>query len=366
MRLTGVRRKRDVRHRSRAPRNGGKQERQVRMALSDIVRKIEDSPRSTKVAVVSLGIAVIAVGVAIFAVMDQSDSESEPASPVVRVSAAPTATSVPSPAPRPTPVPTNTPAPTATPQPTATPLPAETPLPTATATPDVSDYFVILHQGRRLGDGIGAIAFYAEYPFRKKKAEGSITSFHNEDFYLDYLVKERIITPKQKDDYFNGEPIQKISLVAIGTATLKLKENDPYNFGRLRIGDPEYILYYADESAVGSSSGGGISLEGDDGYVRISDGRVSVSAVDGDGNATTVELEGVGAQELLDYWLSENKITIEQRNQYGETGQLEFSLKDGVDLFDFGYSSDVEFYTGMDREAQDVIINEILPLFAGD
>ena len=127
------------------------------------------------------------------------------------------------------------------------------------------------------------------------------------------------------------------------------------------------MTHYADVSAVGSSSGGGgISLEGDGGYVSISDGRVSVSAVDGDGNATTVELEGVGAQELLDYWLSENKITIEQRNQYGETGQLEFSLKDGVDLFDFDYSSDVEFYTGMDKEAQDMIINEILPLFAGD
>ena len=98
-------------------------------------------------------------------------------------------------------------------------------------------------------------------------------------------------------------------------------------------------------------------MEGDGGYVSISDGRISVSAVDADGNATTVELEGVSAQELLDYWLSENKITIEQRNAYGETGQLEFSLKDGVDLFDFDYSSDIEFYTGMDKEAQDMIIN---------
>ncbi len=340
------------------------------MALSDLIRKIEDSPGSTKVAVVASAIAVATTGLAIFAFMSQSDSNSDPASPVVRVAAAPTATSVPSPTPRPTPVPTSTPAPTATPQPTATPLPTETPLPTATATPDVDDYFVILHQGNILNDGIGVIAFYAEYPFIEYKLKGSDYVFHNEDFYLDYLVKERVITSEQKNDYINGDPIQKISLVAISTATWKLKENDPYNFGKLRISVEEYLLHYADKSAVGSGGGGSvggkISLEGDSGYVTISDGKISVSAVDPDGNATTVELEGVGAQELLDYWLSENKITIEQKNQYGETGQLEFSLKDGVDLFDFDYSSDVEFYTGMDQEAQDVIINEILPLFAGD
>ena len=337
------------------------------MALSDLIRKIEDSPGSTKVAVVASGIAVAAVGVAIFAVMDRSDSNPESSSPVVRVAAAPTATSIPSPTPRPTPVPTSTAAPTATPQPTATPLPTETPLPTATATPDVSDYFVILHAGKNLSDGSGGIIkYYASYPFDTKG--GASVPFYEEGFYLDYLVKERVITSAQKDAYFKGEPIQKIPLVSIGTATWKLSENDPYNFSKLRLGATEYMFHYADKSAVGSSSGGGggISLEGDGGYVSISDGRVSVSAVDADGNATTVELEGVGAQELLDYWLSENKITIEQRNQYGETGQLEFSLKDGMDLFEFDFSSDVEFYTGMDKETQDMIINEILPLFAGD
>ena len=154
------------------------------MALSDLIRKIEEAPGSTKVAVFASGVAVVAVGVAIFAVMDQSDSESEPASPVVRVAAAPTATSVPTPTPRPTPVPTSTPAPTATPKPTATPLPTETPLPTATATSDVSDYFVILHQGNILNDGIGVVSFYAEYPFREHRLEGSEFVFHNEDFYF--------------------------------------------------------------------------------------------------------------------------------------------------------------------------------------
>ena len=342
------------------------------MALSDLIRKIEDSPRSTKVAVVSLGIAVAAVGVAVFAVMNQSDSNPDPANPVVRVAAAPTATSVPSPTPRPTPLPTSTPAPTATPQPTATPLPTETPLPTATPTPDVSDYFVILHIGPSLSDDLGVIEYYASYPFHKN-VRGGVNYFEQEDFYLEYLIIEEVITSAQKDAYFKGEPIQ-IPLVSIATATYKLFENDPFNASRVSAGyiDEDYLLHYADKSAVdagsgdGDALGGGISLEGDGGYVSISEGKISVSAVDADGNTTTVDLEGVGAQELLDYWLSENKITIEQRNQYGETGQLEFSLKDGVDLFDFDYSSDVEFYTGMDKEAQDMIINEILSLFAPD
>ncbi len=339
------------------------------MALSDIVRKIEESPGSTKVAVVFVGIAVATTGLAIFAFMSRPDSNSEPASPVVKVAnAAPTATSVPSP----TPVPTNTPAPTATPQPTATPLPTETPLPTATATPDASDYFVILHHDSTLNNDIGEIAYYASYPFNKNVRGGILDYFYKESFYLEYLRKEGVITSEQKNAYFNGEPL-KIPLVSIATATNELFEKNPHDASKLRLLAPEYLLHHADKSSSDSnednSSGvldGQISLETDEGYVTISDGKVSVSAVDEYGNTTTVDVEGVGVEALLDYWLSENKITIEQRDEYGRAGQVEFSLKDGVDLFDFDYSSDVEFYTGMDREAQDVIINEILPLFAGD
>ena len=178
------------------------------MALSDLIRKIEDSPGSTKVAVVASGIAVAAVGLAIFAFMNQSDSNPEPASPVVRVVAAPTVTSVPSPTPRPTPVPTSTPAPTATPQPTATPLPTEIPLPTATATPDVSDYFVVLHQGGPRMTIIGVIEYYASYPFNPN-ARGTSNTIRNEGFYLDYLVKERVITSQQKDAYYQWRTYSK-------------------------------------------------------------------------------------------------------------------------------------------------------------
>ena len=132
----------------------------------------------------------------------------------------------------------------------------------------------------------------------------------------------------------------------------------------------EYRLtHYADKSSSDSNGnvlGGKISLEGSEGYVTISDGKISVSAVDDDGSTTTVNVEGVGAKELLDYWLSQNKITIEQKNQYGQTGKIQFSLKDGVDLLDFGVSSDGGGSVGMDKDMRDKIVNEILPLFLSD
>ena len=75
----------------------------------------------------------------------------------------------------------------------------------------------------------------------------------------------------------------------------------------------------------------------------------------------------MGADELLDYWLSQNKITVEQIDEYGRTGQIEFSLKDGVDYFGFGVSSDgsgVSFE--VDEDVRDLIVNDILPLFVQD
>ena len=126
------------------------------------------------------------------------------------------------------------------------------------------------------------------------------------------------------------------------------------------------LLHYADKSLDYSESVSGVQnlLAGSDGgSITISDGKISVSTVDDDGNTTTVQLEGVGAKELLDYWLSQNKITVEQKNQYGQTGEIQFSLKDGVDLFDFGSSLDSGSSFGLDKETQDKIVNEVLPLF---
>ena len=50
-------------------------------------------------------------------------------------------------------------------------------------------------------------------------------------------------------------------------------------------------------------------------------------------------------------------------NEYGQTGEIQISLKDGVDLFDFSQSSEAIANFGIDKETQDRIVNELLPLF---
>ena len=178
-------------------------------------------------------------------------------------------------------------------------------------------------------------------------------------------MKEGVITSGQKNAYFNGEHIQ-VSLLPISKAYYRLLKNDNYNAQKLRLRSPSYLLHYGEEFYLNSQesvSGGNISLEVDGGHVTISDGKISVSTVDESGNTTTVNVEGVGAKELLDYWLSQNRITVQQVNQYGQTGQVQISLKDGVDLFNFAQSSGAGASFGIDKETQDKIVNEVLPLF---
>ena len=341
------------------------------MALSDMIKKIEDSPRSTKVAVLAVGVAIAASTIAVYTVLNQADSSPEPASVAKAVTADQSPETQAAPVPTFTPVPTPSPIPTSIPTPSPTPEPVveePTPAPTATPvlptpTPEVNDYYVVLHQGILNNDGEGVVEYYASYPF--DKSVGGSDVFDNEDFFLEYLRKEGVITSKEKNAYFNGEPI-KISLLSISNATYKLFKNDGYNASRLSLRAPNYLLHYADDSSLDSKesvSTGQLSLEGDSGYVMINDGKISVSAVDSDGNTTTVNVEGVGAKDLLDYWLSQNRITIQQVNQYGQTGELQFSLKDGVDLFDFASSSDGGSSFSLDKESRDIIANEILPLF---
>ena len=279
------------------------------MALSDMIKKIEDSPRSTKVAVLAVGVAIAASAVAVFTVLNQADSGPEPVSVAKAVTTdqspetqpVPTPTSVPQPTP--SPVPTSTPVPSPTPEPVAkepTPVPTATPV-LPTPTPEVNDYYVVLHQGSIPDNDKGVAEFYASYPF--DKSVGGSSPFYHENFYLDYLRKEGAITSGQKNAYFNGEPI-KISLLTISNATYKLFKTDGHNASKLRLRSSRYLLHYADDSSLDSNksvSGGDISLEIDSGYVTISDGKISVSAVDDSGNVTTVNVEGVGAKDLLDY-----------------------------------------------------------------
>ena len=142
----------------------------------------------------------------------------------------------------------------------------------------------------------------------------------------------------------------------MSNATYKLFETDGYNASKLVLSGTRYFFHYADKSSLDSG-------EGDGGYVTISDGKISVSAVDDDGNTTTVNVEGVGAKELLDYWLSQNRITIDQVNEYGQTRHIQLSFQDAADLFDFDYSSEDGGSPWISEEAQDIIANEILPLF---
>ncbi len=347
------------------------------MALSDVIKKIEDSPRSTKVAAGVAGIAVAST-IAVFVVMNnQADSGPEPASVAKAVDESPNTQTDPAPSapqPAPTAVPTNTPAPipTSTPEPvpTATPRPTAIPTPVATPTPKANDYYVLLHQGGVLGDDHGVIVFYASYPEGDRR--GSAQGFYNEAFYLEYLRKEGIITSEQKKAYFDPEVIE-VPLIPISNATYKLFQIREHG-RRISVGETlglaehteRMLLYYADKSLDHSESVSNVEdlLAGSDGgSITISDGKISVSTVDDDGNTTTVQLEGIGAKELLEYWLSQNRVTVQQVNQYGQTGQVQISLKDGVDLFNFAQSSDGGASFGLDKESRDTIVNEILPLF---
>ena len=337
------------------------------MALSDVIKKIEDSPRSTKVAVLAVGVAIAASAVAVFTVLNQADSGPEPTSVAKAVTADQSPeiqaepTLAPALQPTPSPVPTSTPEPSPTPETVEEPtpsLPTLTPTPIATPTPDFNGYHVVLHRSKKPNETRGVIVYNIE-------RDGGSIYFNEVDFYLEYLRKEGVITSEQKNAYFNGERI-KIPVVPIANATYKLHLNDGDAIRRLGY-HLEDLFIYANKSSVdsnGSVSGIESLLAGSDqGYVTISDGKISISAVDDDGNTTTVQVEGVGAKELLDYWLSQSKITVEQKNEYGQTGEIQFSLKDGVDLFDFGSSLDGGGSFGLDKESRDIIVKEILPLF---
>ena len=134
---------------------------------------------------------------------------------------------------------------------TPTPAPKVPPTPAATPTPNVDDYFVVLHQGERKHDGIGVINFYSNTLSGKRNRIGMI--FREDRFYLEHLRNEGVISSQQHDDYFNDEPIQKISIVAISTATYELWDNDPYNADRVFDGFPSLLFHYAEQCKQGDS-----------------------------------------------------------------------------------------------------------------
>ena len=148
------------------------------MALSDVIRKIEDSPRSAKAAAFFARTTVVAVAIAVFIAMQPGNtSEPEPAK-AASLYATPAQTmqapSAPQLEPTAVPIKTPLPDPTETPEPSPTPETVEelNPIPTVTPTPDVNDYYVVIRQGKIKDDDAGAIAFYASYPFDKNFSGG--------------------------------------------------------------------------------------------------------------------------------------------------------------------------------------------------
>ena len=272
-------------------------------------------------------------------------------------------TATPAPQPTPTPIPTAAPITTPTPRATATSAPARaetqrtaakptsTPKPSATPTLTVDDFYVIINQGHSSSDGFGKASLYYNAQ-NIESGNGAEMNFFNEDFVINYLLSQEIITPAQKnayytpvspertDDFINSRMAKvfdeeypgniKVPLQPFADAIYKLRtaqrEGGPLSkmetFSEASFRE---IIHFASKHSL--DSGTPISLRenvlvpsGDEGYVIINGNSVQTVMVDDQGNTTSVDVKVAGIEEVLDYWLSQNKITVEQRDQYGRTG----------------------------------------------
>ena len=309
-------------------------------------------------------------------------------------------TATPAPQPTATPIPTATPKPT--PRATATSAPARaetqntaakptsTPKPSATPTLTIDDLYVIINQGRS-SDGHGIAAFYYD-AHDIESGNGAESHFANEDFFINHLLSQGVITPAQRNAYYtpvtperendfvNSKMAEffdekyvgniKVPLQPFVNAVSKLSTAQQVKTIGVRTVS-HLIRNYVDENSLRSDApvspgDNTISVPSEDeGYVIINGNNVQTVMVDSQGNTTSVDVQVAGIEEVLDYWLSQNKITVEQRDRYGQTRQLELSFKDGADLFDFGYS-DGAFHAGIDEEGASIIRDKLLPLFTGE
>ena len=240
-----------------------------------------------------------------------------------------------------------------------------------TPTPRVSeDYYVILI---KTDDKWGAIDYYADFPSLNiygAETGGGSFGFSNQDFFLDYLLKEGTITSEQERSYFRGGEI-KVSLDDLSVPVYKLLQAKGYGgMNRdLHLSKDELddlLLYYFDESLLDADRGSSASSPSD-GYVIIRDGSLETIVTDADGITTRVAIDTVDAEEFLDYLLDQGRITVQQRDEYGRTNSLTLSLrdvKDAADFFDWAYSSDEGLYVGIDRDDVNYIRDELLPLFS--
>ena len=261
----------------------------------------------------------------------------------------------------------------------------------------IDDYYVIINQGLKPGDGSGIMAWY-DQARHIESGNGREFSFYNEDNFLNYMVSIGIITPAQRNAYYTPVSAErlndyrydraafldedyvgniKIPLRTFANAIYKAVANGFHDGGAFSLHGEEILTRrrteviinrFADKDAVDSGmatqipSGGGNS-SGEGGHVVIRDGGISVSGTSVDGVTTSVMVDTVDTGELLDYLLSQNKITVAQRDEYGRTGELELSLADMPDFFDWAISSDEGIRVGIDEEGVDFIRDRVLPLF---
>ena len=344
------------------------------MALSDFIRKIEQSPRSTKVAVVASGIAVAAIAFAVFTIANQPGRDAREPAPVAKSQSLPAPASAPASAPVPTattPPPTPTPTPKPTPIPTRTPKPAPTriPAPTATPGPTVSDYYVSI--GSHLDGTIGSVLFCANYPDAEAFDDCGIgAAFHDEDFFINYLFREGVITDRQRGAYYRGNEFE-VYLNDLAPAIYKLVQAKGYRWIKDRLGQDfnhytidDRFLYYYDKPPLALDDG----LE--DGFVVMRDGVLETVVTNADGKTVRVEIDGVDAEDFLDYLLSVGRISADQYGDYDLSQTLTISFEDAADAMEFfdwsdstrdGFSSES---LGVDAADVDYIRKELLPLFS--
>ena len=341
------------------------------MALSDFIRKIEQSPRSTKVAAGVAGVFLASSALLLYIVFSQPETEAPPPEAVAITRALPA---------QPTPtatVPPPTPAPTPTPKiNTPTPNPTSTPMPTATPGPSIGDYYVLIKRGDPY-DTIGAVEFCANYPSRPNSfiSCGLYAGFDDEDFFLDYLLSEGTITPDQHKAYYLGVNIE-VYLDDLAPAIHKLVKTRGYQWIYDRLGfnvfaiDERFLAYYDEHQPLGGRPLAASASSDQEGYVVITDGSMETVITNDDGGTSRVKIETVDTEDLLEYLLRQGKITVEQKNSYGDTQTLEISLESAADaltFFDWEYSSkDGVSIEGVAEEDIDYIRRELLPLFLPD
>ena len=337
------------------------QTRHPHVPLSDFIRTIHDTPRSARIAVAAVALGLVAGA---FAACGGSSNDAEVATLRQEIESLKAeqerAAPVPAPTAAPTPVPTPTPRKIATPTPK--PPPTRTPTPTATPGPRISDYYVLLNRSIP-NDKIGRIKFFANYPDSTSYENGSTsTSFDDEDFFLDYLLREGTISDWQHRAYFLGNEV-KVYLDDIAVAIQKLVQRKGYRWIESELGfiriiiDRRFLAYY-DRSPL--------ALE--DGFVVIRDGRLETMKTNADGETVRVQVDDVDTEDFLDYLLRKGRITAEQHSDYIRSRELLVSFEDAADAMEFfEWSTNDGISTesfGVDKESVDLIRKELLPLFS--